>query len=86
MTGDDLVLASASPRRAQLLRELGVAFAQHPTEIDESAVPGESPLDYVVRLAREKARDGEQTLGDRALANALVVMLRHLIRDQPPSK
>jgi septum formation protein len=51
----DLVLASASPRRADLLRQLGVAFVQQPTDIDEAGMPGESPQDYVVRLARGKA-------------------------------
>lgn len=51
----ELVLASASPRRAELLRQLQVAFVQRPTDIDESVVSGEPPGDYVVRLAAAKA-------------------------------
>lgn len=61
----DLVLASASPRRAELLRQLGVAFVQQPADIDETAVPGESAEDYVVRLAREKALACEYAMGDQ---------------------
>jgi septum formation protein len=50
-----LVLASASPRRADLLREAGIAFRVAPAHIDESEAIGESPESYVERLAREKA-------------------------------
>jgi len=50
-----LVLASASPYRAQLLERLGIEFTQHPAELDETVMTGESPEDYVCRLAREKA-------------------------------
>jgi septum formation protein len=53
--GNPLVLASASPRRADLLRQLRVSFVQHATDIDETVAPDESPQDYVVRLARSKA-------------------------------
>jgi septum formation protein len=51
----DLLLGSASPRRAQLLSQLGVSFAQRPADIDESAREGEDPVVYVQRMAREKA-------------------------------
>jgi septum formation protein len=50
-----LILASASPRRADLLREAGVAFRIAPAHIDESVRAGESPEAYVERLARGKA-------------------------------
>lgn len=50
-----LVLASQSPRRAQLLEQLGLVFDIVPAEIDERPEPGEAPLAYVARLAREKA-------------------------------
>jgi len=49
------VLASASPRRADLLREAGIAFQAAPAHIDESEGFGESPEAYVGRLAKEKA-------------------------------
>jgi septum formation protein len=50
-----LVLASASPRRAEILRAVGWEFETAPSDIDESARAGESPREYVERLAREKA-------------------------------
>lgn len=50
-----LVLASASPRRAGLLGMAGVAFDVCPADIDETRRPGEGPLAYVARMAREKA-------------------------------
>ena len=50
-----LVLASASPRRRELLAQAGYAFEVQPAEIDEEPMPGEEPIAYVVRLAREKA-------------------------------
>ena len=53
--GRALVLASASPRRRELLHQLGVEFACVPADIDETPLHGESPRDYVERMAREKA-------------------------------
>jgi nucleoside triphosphate pyrophosphatase len=50
-----LVLASASPRRHELLAWLGVAFETVPADVDERAEPGERAEDLVRRLAREKA-------------------------------
>jgi septum formation protein len=59
MAGDTplprLVLASASPRRRDLLAGLGLAFHPRPVDLDETPRPGEPPRDYVLRLAREKA-------------------------------
>jgi len=51
----DLVLASGSPRRRELLEGLGVRFKVRPVDLDESPLPGEAPGDYVLRLAIEKA-------------------------------
>ena len=50
-----LVLASASPRRRELLADLGLSFDVRPADIDESVRTGERGTDYVLRLAREKA-------------------------------
>jgi len=50
-----LVLASASPRRAELLRSVGLEFDVIPADIDESVRPGETPAAYVARLSTEKA-------------------------------
>jgi septum formation protein len=50
-----LILASASPRRQELLRNAGIRFTVQPADIDETPVPGESPQNCAERLAREKA-------------------------------
>lgn len=50
-----LVLASASPRRRELLREARIEFEVIPAWVDESLRDGEEPLEYAYRLAREKA-------------------------------
>jgi septum formation protein len=51
-----LVLASASPRRSQLLTQAGFTFEVRPPHIPEEPMPGEDPIAYVTRLAREKAQ------------------------------
>jgi len=50
-----LVLASASPRRRELLTQAGFTFQVHPANIPEDPYPNEDPIAYVTRLAREKA-------------------------------
>jgi nucleoside triphosphate pyrophosphatase len=50
-----IVLASASPRRQELLRNAGIPFVVHPADIDERLLPGEAPHESAQRLAREKA-------------------------------
>jgi septum formation protein len=50
----DLVLASASPRRRELLEQLGLALVVAAAEIDETPLPGERPADYVRRVAGAK--------------------------------
>ena len=54
-----LYLASGSPRRQELLTQLGLAFERLVPGIEEQRQPQESAQHYVVRLAREKARDAE---------------------------
>ncbi|MGA3346718.1 MAG: Maf family protein [Terracidiphilus sp.] len=51
-----LVLASASPRRRELLTQAGFTFQVHPAHIPEDPYPNEDPIAYVTRLAREKAQ------------------------------
>ena len=51
-----IYLASRSPRRAELLRQIGVDFRVHDIDIDESRSPGESATEYVCRMATTKAR------------------------------
>ena len=50
-----LVLASASPRRRELLRNAGISFKVQVADVDETPLPGESPRACAERLAREKA-------------------------------
>lgn len=51
-------LASASPRRGELLDQIGVRYQRLPVDVAEHRQPGESPRDYVQRLAAEKAQAG----------------------------
>ncbi|MCT6698330.1 nucleoside triphosphate pyrophosphatase [Rheinheimera sp. 4Y26] len=53
-----IALASASPRRRELLSQLGVEFELVRGDIDETQLPGEAATDYVLRLARQKAAAG----------------------------
>jgi septum formation protein len=55
VSGGRIVLASASPRRVELLASAGVEFEVHAGNVTEEVLPGEAPKDHVVRLAREKA-------------------------------
>jgi septum formation protein len=64
----ELVLASASPRRADLLQRLGVTFQVHSADIDESLLADENPEHYVARMAREKSARVQQLLGQSTLA------------------
>lgn len=55
MQTQHVILASRSPRRVELLAQLGVQCEIMPADIDESSLPGEEPAHYVLRLAQEKA-------------------------------
>lgn len=55
MTSPHLILASQSPRRAELIGRLGLEFETIPADIDESYRSGETPDEHAERLAREKA-------------------------------
>jgi len=57
-----IYLASASPRRCELLSQLGMNYEQIPADIDETPGQGENPRDYVLRMALEKARAAEKRL------------------------
>jgi septum formation protein len=66
-----VVLASASPRRSELLTQIGMSFEVMPTDIDETEHPGEDPVSYVRRLAIEKALAA--VVGDDAGENVVVI-------------
>lgn len=84
-TAPQLVLASASPRRAELLRRIGVAFAQWPVEVEETAADGEPPPDLARRLARAKAERGAEEYGTELplLGSDTVVALDGEVLDKP---
>ena len=50
-----IILASASPRRKELLDQIKVSYQVHPVDLDETPLPNEKPLEYVQRLAAEKS-------------------------------
>lgn len=62
-----LLLASASPRRAELLSQLDVEFRQAAVDIDESPVPSEPPKEYVGRMSRQKAEAAFKRYGAEGL-------------------
>jgi septum formation protein len=80
-----LVLASASPRRAEILRDAGFAFEVRPAHVDETRFPGEPAGDYVARLASSKAGTIAQALAkkkEKAFvigADTVVVAGRHIL-------
>src|SRR5262249_2026519 len=77
------ILASASPRRAELLCSAGIDdFIIRVADIDETQLPNESPHEYVLRLAREKARSVAQ--GDEiALGADTTVVINNEIAGKP---
>ena len=54
---EQLVLASASPRRSALLKQIGLDFQVIPSQVSEELLPGESPQEHVIRLSEAKAAD-----------------------------
>jgi septum formation protein len=80
-----LVLASSSPRRQELLRNAGIAFTARSADVPEVLRPGEGPLDYAQRLARDKARAVrlQFTQTDLVLGADTIVVVDHHILEKP---
>jgi septum formation protein len=77
-----LILASASPRRRELLAELGRPFTVEAADIDEQPWPKEMPASYALRNAAEKAREIWERRGAPALilaADTIVVRDQHIL-------
>ena len=76
-----IILASASPRRAEILRTVGWPFETLPVNIDESRRENEEAANYVQRLAREKAKAAVQKTRDRMIvaADTTVVIDDHTL-------
>jgi len=81
-----LVLASASPRRADLLASLGVAFERRPADVDERRREDETPYDYVERLAESKAFAVPTSDSDLVLAADTVVLLDSELLGKPGNR
>jgi len=75
-----LVLASASPRRRQLLEMLGIQVEVRPSKVPEVRRPGEAPRDYALRLATEKA---QAVPGELVLAADTIVVLGNELLEKP---
>jgi septum formation protein len=80
MTRETLILASASPRRRQLLEMLGIPVRIVPANLPEVRRPVETPIDYVERLAREKAMS---VPGSLVLGADTTVVLRDEVLEKP---
>ena len=81
----DLLLASASPRRRELLEQIGVNFISEAQDIDESVQVNETPSQYVQRLACEKAEKGCKAYNMTALGSDTCVVLDGEILSKPVS-
>ena len=79
-----LTLASVSPRRRELLEQIGVTHLVSAADIDETVRPGEAPADYVVRMACAKARAVRERGGELpVLAADTIVVIDGLILGKP---
>lgn len=85
MSTEPLVLASASPRRRELLAQIGVPLRVLPGTVDEQVLPAEAPLAYVERVTRAKLADGLSRAGQGAvvLAADTAVVLEQQILGKP---
>ena len=87
MESQPLILASASPRRQELLKSAGISFEVLPSEVDEGFQEGEPPEEYVARLARRKAaKAGEKHKNRWVLAADTVVVIDGRILGKPGSR
>ena len=89
MSTDFVYLASASPRRRELLQQIGVSFRVLGAAVDEAVLPGEAPAAYVVRVAAAKAGcgwDGNREGDVPVLAADTVVVLDGKILGKPKDR
>jgi len=79
-----LILASGSPRRAEILTAVGWEYEKQVADIDETELPGEKPEDYVRRLAREKAEAVAESFTDALVLGAdTIVVIENQIIGKP---
>ncbi len=78
------ILASASPRRRELLASIGLDFEVRPSHVPEMHEEGEAPEEYVARLSRDKAHAlAEQNPGEWVIAADTTVMLDEKLLEKP---
>ncbi|HSB32607.1 MAG TPA: Maf family protein [Candidatus Sulfobium mesophilum] len=70
-----IILASNSPRRKELLRQIGVIFTSDPADVDERILPGEGAEEYAVRVALDKARVAAKRAGTGIIIAADTIVL-----------
>jgi len=80
-----LILASKSPRRREILTNAGLAFEVRAAEVEEVRLAQESAIDYVQRLAREKAEALLRDPGDIVLGADTVVLVGGVVLEKPES-
>jgi septum formation protein len=78
-----LVLASKSPRRQQILRDAGIPFVLRAADVVEERRPGEPPVNYVRRLAEEKAFAVRLDSGEIVLGADTVVVVDGQVLEKP---
>lgn len=78
-----IILASASPRRAELLSRIGVKFTVRPVSVDEIPLDGEEPRDFALRMAKEKAERGRKGEDELVIGCDTVVVVDGTILGKP---
>jgi septum formation protein len=79
----DLILASQSPRRAELLRTAGFSFTIRARPVEEVRRSGETPIEYVRRLAREKAEAAWEDADEIVLGADTIVLVDDRVFEKP---
>jgi len=79
----ELVLASQSPRRSELLRNAGFRFGVRARPVEELRSPGEAPADYAIRLAGEKAAAAWEGKDEVVLGADTIVVLGETVLEKP---
>ncbi|MBN2684973.1 MAG: septum formation inhibitor Maf [Pontiellaceae bacterium] len=80
---DSVILASASPRRRELLKTLGIEFAVQSAEIDETPLPDEAPQTFAERMAAEKAAAVDAAPEVTVIAADTIVVAENRILGKP---
>jgi len=78
-----LILASQSPRRSEILRQAGLSFQVRAASVDEAALPGETPVEYVKRVAALKAQAVSAAPGEVVLGADTTVVVAGAMLGKP---